>query len=109
MPEASLLRCAAVLTAKLLDLGGAVINGSLPTISLNAVYQLAPCLLLHAPGLGGTSPTHRTHPLLHHIFRTPLHSLDVFHMPLVDVLFGLSDSVCLMSYIGGSVLLRRCH
>ena len=91
--------------AHVLDLGGAVINGSLPTISLEMQsYQLAPCLLLELPVWAVLPLRIGLIPCFHPHLPDASYSLDVFHMPLVDVLFGLSDSVCLMSYIGGSVL-----
>ena len=90
---------------KLLDLGVAVNNGSLWTISLEMQsYQLTPWLLLELPAWAVLPLRIGLIPCVHPHIPDASYSLDVFHMPLVDVLFGLSDSVSLMSYIGGSVL-----
>ena len=93
-------------SAKLLDLGVAVINGSLWTISSEMQsYELAPWLLLELPVWAVLPLRIGLIPCFHQHFPDSSCSLDVFHMPLVNALFGLSDSVSLMSYIGGSVLL----
>ena len=91
--------------AKLLDLGVAVINGSLWTISLEMQsYQLAPWLLLELPVWAVLPLCIGLIPCFHPPLPDASYGLDVFQMPLVNVLFGLSDSVSLVSYIGGSVL-----
>ena len=91
--------------AKLLDMGVAVINGSLWTISLEMQScQLAPWLFLELPVWVVLPLRIGLIPCFHQHLPDSSYSLDVFHMPLVNVLFGLIDSVSLMYYIGGSVL-----